>query len=88
MGVWPMTVQAESRFISAMMKNINSNMCLRIDPLPDFARGFEFNAEPPSLIMVGGSHAARLASTMSGSLPGFPPVGVGGQGTWWSRLWP
>jgi hypothetical protein len=66
-----MTVQAESRFISVMIKNLNSNRCLSIDPLLDLARGSELNAVPPSLIMVGSSHAARLASTMPGSLPGF-----------------
>jgi hypothetical protein len=39
--------------------------------MPDLARGTELHAMPSSLVMVGGSHAARMAGLMQSRLPSF-----------------
>ncbi len=39
--------------------------------MPDLALGTELHAMPSSLVMVGGSQAARMAGLMQSSLPSF-----------------
>jgi hypothetical protein len=71
MGVGPMTIEAESRYVSTLIANLDSDICLNIDPLPDFACGTELRAVPSSFVMEGGSHAARMAGLVPSSLPSF-----------------
>jgi hypothetical protein len=71
MGMGPMTIEAESRSVSTLIANLDSDICLNIDPLPDFACGTELRAVPSSFVMEGGSHAARMAGLVPSSLPSF-----------------
>jgi hypothetical protein len=70
-GVGPLSVERESLFIHALIADLNKNMCLNIDPLPDLNRDTELPAVSTPLIMVGGSHASRMASLMDDRLPSF-----------------
>jgi hypothetical protein len=70
-GVGPLSVERESQFIHALIADLNKNMCLNIDPLPDLNRDTELLAVSPPLIIVGGSHASRMASFMDDRLPSF-----------------
>ncbi len=69
MGVGPMTI--ESRYVSTLIANLDSDICLNIDPLPDFDCGTELHAVPSSFVMAGGSHAAGMAGLVPSSLPSF-----------------
>ncbi len=71
MGVWPMSVETESRYISSLIRNLNNNICLNVDPLPDLARGTKLHVVLTSLSMIGGSHTARVAGTLSDNMPSF-----------------
>ncbi len=71
MGVGPMTVEAESKFISALIPNLNTSMCQSNDTLPDLTHGSELHAVSSSLILVGGIHATKLPELAQGSLPSF-----------------
>jgi hypothetical protein len=71
MCVRPISIEALSILVSSLIAHLNSNMCLNIDPMPDLARGTELHAMPSSLVMVGGSHAAKMAGLMQSRLPSF-----------------
>jgi hypothetical protein len=77
MGVRPTCFETESRFVSPLIANLNSNMYINIDLLPDLASGTELNAVPSSFVRFRGSHAARMAGLMQCSLPSFTRVGWG-----------
>ena len=74
-GVGPMGIESESKFITALIGDLNANVCLEIDPLPDLARDTELRAVSVSLLMIGGSHANRLARADNSGLPSFASGG-------------
>jgi hypothetical protein len=71
MGVEPMSVEAESKFISALIPYLNTNMCQSNDTLPDLTHGSELHAVSSILILVGRIHATKLPEIAQGSLPSF-----------------
>jgi hypothetical protein len=70
-GAGQMSVERESRFVHTLIGDLNKHMCMNIDPLPDLSRDTELHAVSSTLIMVGGSHASRLASLIDGRLPSY-----------------
>jgi hypothetical protein len=66
-----MSVETESAFMHALISDLNANICLQLDPLPDLTRDAELQAAYPSLVFVGGSHASKMAQLADQQLPSF-----------------
>jgi hypothetical protein len=59
-----MGIERESCFVTALIADLNSNMYIDVDPLPELARDTEHLAMSASLIFALGAHAVRLAKVL------------------------
>jgi hypothetical protein len=76
-GIGPMCVEKESGFMTALIADLNKNMCLQLDPLPDLARDTELQAvspPPPPLILVGAAAPRGLPASRTASSQASPMV--------------
>jgi hypothetical protein len=61
LGVGPMDIKRESIFIDRLRVDLCNKLFLNMDPMPEFSRDAERDVASPPLLIIGGSHANRLA---------------------------